>query len=99
MIRTYKPGEKMLRTYELACNIDIMSHPRVTASKGRFSTSDPRIQRILSGYPGVTLLSVEPEPVQRPLTPAEGLSLYGPGPDSVRVSNTASVQMKPRKGD
>jgi hypothetical protein len=88
----------MLKTYELACNIDIMSQPRITLGKGRFSTSDPKIQRVLGGYPGVTLISTEPEPVQRPLTPAEALALHGPAPEPVRVSN-GGVQMKPKKGD
>jgi hypothetical protein len=87
----------MLRTYELACNIDIMCQPRITIGKGRFSTSDPRVQRILSGYPGVRLVSAEDEPARRPLTPAEGLALYGSGPEPVRVTTGSGLQLKEPK--
>jgi len=66
---------------------------------GRFRTSSPVEIDILRGYPGATLLSTEDEPVRRPLTPAEGLAIYGPGPEQVRVSNTGGVQMKERLPD
>jgi hypothetical protein len=72
----------MLKTYELACNIDIMCSPRITISKGR--------------YPGITLISTEEEPARRPLTAAEGLALYGNGPEPVRVT-AGGVQMKEPK--
>jgi hypothetical protein len=56
----------MLKTYDLACNIDIMCQPRITLSKGRYSTSDKKTQRVLDRYPGVTLISTGPdEPPKR----------------------------------
>ena len=71
----------MIAHYELACNIDIMGNPRITASKGRFSSSDPRVQRTLRHYPGVKLCRMEAEtaakfaggeaPGVRPAPPAE----------------------------
>jgi hypothetical protein len=86
----------MVNTYFIERAVDVMSTPRVTVGRGRFQTSDPHVQRILSGYPGVTLISTEDEPARRPLTPAEGLSLYGPGPEPVRVT-AGGVQMKERR--
>jgi hypothetical protein len=89
----------MLNTYYLERAIDILSEPRVTAGRGRFQTSDPRVQLILSRYPGVTLVSSEEEPKRRPLTPEEAVQLHGPGIEPVRVSNTVGVQMKERRPD
>jgi hypothetical protein len=89
----------MLNTYFLERAIDVLSEPRVTAGRGRFQTSDPRVQLILSRYPGVSLVSSEDEPASRPLTPAEAVQLHGPGIETVRVSNTVGVQMKPKLPD
>jgi hypothetical protein len=88
----------MLNKYFIERSIDVMSQsgPRVTVGRGRFQTSDPHVIRTLSRYPGVTLISSEPEPTQRPLTAAEGLALYGPGPEPVRIS-PGGVQMKEPK--
>lgn len=79
----------MRKIYELSCNVDIMGQPRITASKGRYSTSDPRIHRILSVYPGVRLIATEPdEPALRP----------GPGtPVEPVVVSGGGLQTKPRR--
>ena len=86
----------MLTIYDLACNIDILGTPRITASKGQFRTSDPRVQRILSRYPGVTLVATEPD------TPAPCVGGEPAGNSPVRsdvpeVRNYVGVQMKERR--
>ena len=80
---------KMLKTYELACNIDIMCSPRITIAKGRFETSDPHVQRVIGHYPGVTFISERPdEPV--------GIGTSFPVVQPVVVSN-GGLQVKERR--
>jgi len=79
----------MIKTYELAANLDIMGTPRVTASKGRFSTSDRRIQMILRAYPGVTLVSERPD---EPIGPGNSF----PPVQGVVVTN-GGLQLKEQK--
>ncbi len=81
---------KMLKRYELSVNIDIMSQPRITASKGRFETSDPRVQRILSGYPGVTLVD---ERADEPIGVGSSFATVEP----VRVTNSGGLQFKEKQ--
>jgi len=89
----------MLNTYVSDVNVEIAQghgHPRIIMGKGiRFQTTDRAVQRVLSWYPHVELISSEPETKPVKLTAAEALALYGPGPEPVRVSNTGGVQMKP----
>ena len=82
----------MIAHYELACNIDIMGNPRITASKGRFSSGDPRVQRILRAYPGVSLSSVTPDPPPAKLTADQ----FGPVPQQSTVRTQCGLQVKPR---
>ena len=74
----------MIAHYELACNIDLMGTPRITASKGRFSSNDPRVQLRLRYYPGVTLISTEPE--------AETVCAGGSEPCAVRHESALRTQ-------
>ena len=83
----------MLKIYDLANNIDILSTPRITASKGRFSSSDPRVQRILSRYPGVSLISSEPDPPPANLTAEQ----FGAVPQQSTVRTTAGLQIRERR--
>jgi hypothetical protein len=83
----------MIAHYELACNIDIMGNPRITASKGRFSSGDPRVQRILRAYPGVSLSSVTPDPPPAKLT----ADLFGPVPQQSSVRTVAGLQIGERR--
>ena len=86
----------MLKIYDLANNIDILSTPRITASKGRFETSDPRVQRILSRYPGVTLISVEPD-AQAPCAGGEVAGTHSPAAPAETVRTVPGIQFKPTR--
>jgi hypothetical protein len=89
----------MLATFQIERRIDVIrDQVHLVVAPGRFQTSSPEAIKILRGYPGATLISSEPEPTTRPLTPQEALALHGCAPEPVRVSN-GGVQMKPRKGD
>ena len=83
----------MINTYELASNIDLLGTPRITASKGTYRTSDPRVQLRLRYYPGVTLISTEAE--------AEPLCVGGSKPHAVRhesaVRTQPGVQLRERR--
>jgi hypothetical protein len=80
----------MLKTYELACNIDIMCSPRITIAKGRFETSDPHVQRVIGHYPGVTFVSERPdEPI--------GIGTSFAHVESVVVTNSCGLQMKEKR--
>ena len=60
-------------------------------AKGRYSTSDPEQQRFLRYYPGVTLISTEPDPPKR--MPDNAFLPV----QSVVVTNTPGLQMKEKQ--
>jgi hypothetical protein len=86
----------MIAHYELACNIDIMGNPRITASKGRFSSSDPRVQRTLRHYPGVKLCRMEAETAAK-FAGGEAGSRPPAPPAETQVRAVSGIQFKPTR--
>ena len=60
---------------------------------GRFTTSDRTVQNFLKNYPGVTLISSEPDPPPAKLTAEH----FGPVPALSSVRTTAGLQIQERR--
>ena len=82
--------------FELSCNVDIMGNPRITASKGRFDSNDPRVITKLRGYPGVTLIRTESEapPI---FAGGEVAGTHRKAPPEVEVRNHCGIQFKEKR--
>ena len=76
------------------CGVNAMhGTAHLVLAPGRFTTSDRTVQNFLKNYPGVTLISSEPDPPPAKLTAEH----FGPVPALSSVRTTAGLQIQERR--
>jgi len=87
----------MAKTYILERPISVLRWgKRFDAPGGRYTTSDRDMQRILDRYPGVTLISTEPE-TPAPCAGGEVAGTHSPAPPEVEVRTRPGLQLRERR--